>query len=128
MSQADLGEQGVTSFSPLKDHPVILNRLVLVVLMSFDLKKTVSGEFIVIILSFVDSHITWVSILFATVLIVAQVSCCLSMLQSYNIPRMNIFIRILGPLLAVIDDLPLIEIRRAVGLTFSVDCVWIRPS
>ena len=96
--------------------------------MPFDLKKTIGGEFIVIILSFVYSDIARISILFATILIIAQISCCLSVLQSYNVARRDIFERVRQGLLSVVDDLPLVEIRGAVGLTFSVHCIRIRPS
>ena len=96
--------------------------------MLFDLKKAVGGQPVVIILSFVYSNVAGVSIVFATVLVIAQVSCCLSVLQPNNIARINILTMVRQGLLPVVDDLPLVEIGGAVGLLLPVDCIRIRPS
>lgn len=85
VSEPNAGEQGGSSFSPFKDHAIILNCLSFVFVVPFDLKKTVGGEFIVFILSLVYSHIASISILFDTVLVIAQISCCLSVFQSNDV-------------------------------------------
>jgi hypothetical protein len=49
-------------------------------------------------------------------------------LQSYNVSRIDVFIWVRQRLLSIVHDLPFVEVRGAVGLTFSVDCIRIRPS
>jgi len=95
---------------------------------SFDFEQVVCRFAIVQILTFEDTNIGWITWLFLTQVIIAEITSCLSMFKPYNITRVDKLADILWLLLAIVDNLPFVKVLRAIGFQLFEELVRILPS
>lgn len=85
--------------------------------MSFNLKETVCGCFVRLHVTSVSSYVARPSIevWVLTHIVVGQISTRLGMLKSDHVSRVEVFVSILEAFLSKVDDLPFVEVLRAVN-------------
>jgi len=77
---------------------------------SLDLEQVVGSVNVTFVLPFEDSNISWVSGFLLALLVVAEISCGFGVLQADDFPREQVPQCFFLCLLAVVDDLPLVEV------------------
>ena len=93
--------------------------------MSLNLKQVIGRRLVEHVGTLVNSDVDVLCWFLHTNVVEAQVSVGLSMLEPDDVSRIDVLGNVLGLGLPVVDQLPLIEIGRAVGFILLEDLRWV---